>query len=368
MVDLDGIKIVPQPSVEVLNERQLLDYRSQREDCLEWLLVMGKNPDKADGYAHQTVKNRAYRMDMFYRWVWDHEGRYTATVTHEHADAWLRHLARQDQSNVHKSNCRKAAQMLFKWRRFEHGLGEWDPQLSFSTDDSASNPRDYLTRDERSKIREAALEYGSIPAYNALSPTARDRWKAYLAQRFEKPKSEVSPDDWNRANGWKIPSLVWASLDAGLRPIEVDRATVDWVDTDNNVFRIPKEESSKTTDNWITGLQDRTGDFLERWLQEREAYSLYDDTDALWLTRQGNTYQSSSLGYLLDRLCEIAGIQAENRDLSWYAIRHSTGTYMTREEDLAAAQSQLRHKNAETTMKYDQTPIEDRKNALDRMG
>jgi hypothetical protein len=41
---------------------------------------------------------------------------------------------------------------------------------------------------------------------------------------------------------------------------------------------------------------------------------------------------------------------------------------MTREEDLAAAQAQLRHKSPETTMKYDQTPVEDRKNALDRMG
>jgi hypothetical protein len=41
---------------------------------------------------------------------------------------------------------------------------------------------------------------------------------------------------------------------------------------------------------------------------------------------------------------------------------------MTREEDLAAAQAQLRHKSEETTMKYDQTPVEDRKNALERMG
>jgi integrase len=54
--------------------------------------------------------------------------------------------------------------------------------------------------------------------------------------------------------------------------------------------------------------------------------------------------------------------------MSWYAIRHSVGTYMTREEDLAAAQAQLRHKSPETTMKYDQTPVEDRQDALDRMG
>ena len=41
---------------------------------------------------------------------------------------------------------------------------------------------------------------------------------------------------------------------------------------------------------------------------------------------------------------------------------------MTRGEDLAAAQTQLRHKSPKTTMKYDQVPIEDRKDALDRIG
>jgi len=41
---------------------------------------------------------------------------------------------------------------------------------------------------------------------------------------------------------------------------------------------------------------------------------------------------------------------------------------MTREEDLAAAQAQLRHRSAATTMKYDNAPVEDRRDALDRMG
>nr|WP_233204264.1 hypothetical protein [Halegenticoccus soli] len=114
--------------------------------------------------------------------------------------------------------------MLFKWREHQHGLDEWKPQISFATRDKTTAPRDYLTREERTAIREAALEYGTVPAYANLSPSERDRWKAYLAQRFEKPKSKVSPEDWEKANGWKIPSLVWVSLDADLRPIEVERA------------------------------------------------------------------------------------------------------------------------------------------------
>lgn len=367
MSRVDELTLVPEPTEQRLNKRQLLDYRAQRKQCLTWLLSIGKSPDTAEGYAFQTVDNRAYRMDRFYRWVWEQENGYTTAVTHTHADDWLYHLAQLDTSNAHKDNCRKALQMLFKWHEYESGMDPWEPALSFATADSTTAPRDYLTASERRQVREAALEYGTIPAYSDLSPHERSRWKAYLAQRFEKPKSEVTPADWDRANGWKIPSLVWVSLDAGLRPIEVERATTSWVDTDNSVLRIPKEDSAKNVANWIVSLQDRTAEILDRWLRERETRPVYDETTALWLTREANPYQSASLRYLLTRLCDIAGIDPADRSLSWYAIRHSTGTYMTREEDLAATQVQLRHKSPETTMKYDQVPIEDRQDALNRI-
>jgi len=368
MANLDGITLVPEPSAEYLNQRQRLDYESVREDCLSWLLVFGIKPKKGEGYAFETVKARAHRMDAFYRYVWESIGGYTADLTHEHADSWMRELAQQDKTNAHKANCQKAVQMLFKWRQHEHGLDEWEPAISFSDSSGASKPRDYLTRDERKMVREAALEYGSIPGYNDLSPEGRDRWKAHLAQRFEKSKEDVSPEDWDRANGWKIPSLVCTGLDAGLRPIEVERAVVSWVDVQNGVLRIPKEESSKNTENWVVGLQDRTAEMLARWIEERKTYEKYDGEDTLWLTRESNPYSSQSLGYLIKRLCDEVGISTDNRKLTWYSIRHSVGTYMTREEDLAAAQTQLRHKSEMTTMKYDQTPVEDRKDALDRMG
>jgi integrase len=85
------------------------------------------------------------------------------------------------------------------------------------------------------------------------------------------------------------------------------------------------------------------------------------------LTREANPYGSSALRQVLRRLCDTAGIDYEHRQMSFYALRHSTGTYMTREEGLAAAQTQLRHTSEQTTMKYDQVPVEDRQNALDRM-
>lgn len=363
----EDIPITTEPSEEYLNERQRVDYLEHREDFLEWLYVFGKDPKRAEGYSAATVKTTAYKTDATLRWLWEREG-YTTDLTHSHADSFVRELAGTDYSNSHKAKCVKALKRYSKWCVHVKGAEEWEPPITFSDSEVDVQPRDYLTKEERSKVREAALEYGSIPSYTAVTPEERSQWKAYLAQRFGKPVSEVSVEDWNRANGWKIPSMVWASLDAGLRPVEVERATVKWVDTENGVLRIPKEESSKNTEHWVVGLRDQTAQSLARWMEERPNYPEYAETDALWLTRQGNPYQSHSLRYVLHQLCEIAEISTEHRSLSWYAIRHSVGTYMSREDGLAAAQAQLRHKSSRTTMRYDQAPVEDRKRALEKMG
>lgn len=52
------------------------------------------------------------------------------------------------------------------------------------------------------------------------------------------------------------------SLDAGLRPVKVERAKTYWVDVPNRVLRIPKDESSKNTENWIVSIQERTAEML----------------------------------------------------------------------------------------------------------
>lgn len=366
--DIDDLPVVPDPTQARLTERQLVDYEAHRTRLVKWMLYLGKDPDAAQGYAFETVRRRCYNTDIFYRWVWDHEDEYTTQVTHDHADTYARELAYEDVSATHKTNVVKALKMLYRWRAYEFGDDEWDPDITFGQSDSPSQPRDFLTREERQQIREAALEYGSVPHYNSLTASQRREWKRHLSCRFRKPMAEISRAEFDRANGFKIPSLVWTSLDAGLRPTEVERARVSWVDTDNAVLRIPADDAAKSTDNWTVSLQRRTALMLEKWLSERDLYEKYDDTDRLWLTRESNPYQSTSLKYLLRNLCEDAGIPVTGRQMTWYAIRHSVGTYMAREEGLAAAQAQLRHQSVQTTMKYDQAPVEDRRDALDRMG
>ena len=359
------VALVPEANEQYLNSKQRIDYENHRQSFIEWLLAFGKDPDAVEGYTEDTVYRTAYRCGKFDRFAW--EDGYVVPLTHNHADAYMKELAVSEYSGSHRSNTQDALKRYFKWRHHEFGENLWDPQYTFSKDTNV-HPRDFLTVEERRRIRRAALEYGSIPDYPSLSPKQRRRWKRHIAQVLRKPKSEVVPADWDQVNGWKFTSMVWTSLDTGLRPAEVGRARVSWVDTDNEVLRIPVTDSTKNRDNWLVSLSERTAEALDRWLTERENYDRYEGTDALWLTREGNPYRPQSLRRLLIRLCEIADIETKHRRMSWYAIRHSVGTYMTREEDLAAAKAQLRHKSVQTTMKYDATPVKDRREALDRMG
>ena len=278
------------------------------------------------------------------------------------------YLAVSDKSQTVKGKAQESLQRFPKRLHHERGYDEWEFEYSFDGSGGNHQPQDFLTREERRAIRQAALNEGNIPAHDTLTANERNGWKLYIANALGKDYDDVTADDREEVNGWEITSLVWVSLDAGLRPVEVRNAVTDWVDTRNGVLRIPKEDSSKNQGNWTVSLTDRTATALSRWLEEREMYGRCDGVDTLWLTSRGNPHGSKSLRRLLHRLCDSAGIETANRKMSWYTIRHSVGTYMTKERDLAAAKAQLRHKNPMTTMKYDQVPVGDRRDALDRMG
>lgn len=366
----DGITVATEDTEQRLNEKQLHQYKNWHETFIEWCLAEGKNPQKRNGFAKSTVKRTAARTDAFMRFVWDQGGGYTLQVTHDHADAYIQSILEADHSysNGHKSNTQKSLKRLFKWLN-DRGQGDlWEPTLSFSTYATSTAPKEFLTINERQKIREATLEYGSIPGYNDLSPQERDRWKAHLAKRFGKSKEDVVPTDWKKANGYKFVSLVWVSLDTGLRPAEVEKASTEWVDLANKRLVIPAKDSVKNDGIWRVSLRDDTTKMLAKWLDERECYEKYEDTDLLWLTRERNPYQTNSLKSLLERLCDKAGISTKHRNMSWYAIRHSVGTHLSNKKNLKYAKSQLRHNSQYTTMQYDQAPEDRRRDALNEMG
>lgn len=351
-----------------LNTRELEMYREHRRNLLTWMLNKGRTPEMNVGYAEETVENRSYRLDMFYRWVWDVEDRYTENITISHANALMKYLQPQSYSQAYKAAYQKSIHTLFRWQRHELGKDvDWKPTLHFydSTLPSSVEP---LTHDERQALREVVLDHESVPHYNFLSPKQRDRWKSYLAQRFQKPKPEVAKKDFERANSWKWPSLIWASLDAGLRPKEVGRAKVSWVDTKKALLRIPPEDAVKNNKHWNVGLKQRTATPLENWIEERETYEKYDDSELLWLTKYSNPYGSKALNRRFRRLCDEARIDRRNRKLVWYSIRHSVGREMVKELGVGGAAAQLRHKSMNSTLRYIRPSAEERQDTLDNMG
>ena len=117
MSDVSDLPLVTKPSESYLNQRQLLEYRSEREECLRWLLAFGKNPDKDEGYSETTIDQLTHQFGSFYRWVWEQERQYTTKVTPDHADAYMKEIAYGDTTNGHKSTVMKCLKRLFKYRR-----------------------------------------------------------------------------------------------------------------------------------------------------------------------------------------------------------------------------------------------------------
>ena len=77
------VPLVTDLSWEQLNERQRVNYREHRRKLLKWLHDLGKSPDKGEGYAEDTIYNRGYRLDVFYRW--EQEGSYPTAITTDYA-------------------------------------------------------------------------------------------------------------------------------------------------------------------------------------------------------------------------------------------------------------------------------------------
>lgn len=79
--------------------------------------------------------------------------------------------------------------------------------------------------------------------------------------------------------------MIAVTLDTGLRPIEVGRAKVSWVNLEDNELNIPEDESTKNEAHWNCAIKSRTAKALKRWLDERGSMDKYEGRDELWLTQ-----------------------------------------------------------------------------------
>jgi hypothetical protein len=50
-----GIRVIGEPTGAELTERQISDYRTHREKFIKWILNLGKDPERGEGYAETTA-------------------------------------------------------------------------------------------------------------------------------------------------------------------------------------------------------------------------------------------------------------------------------------------------------------------------
>lgn len=361
--------IVSGPTNEALEPYAPLyqeNYRGFKQDFIKWLLRTGKDTTTGEGYATDTARATHYRIDHAYRWKWEGIEEPTTTFSPEDADAMMDVLKRTTKPPSELAKYQKALKRLFKYKNDTQDAGyEWDPD--HISDKTESLSHHYFEKHELGRLYSAAIKNSSFKSYHnkGMSSAERDRLKAHLAQRLGKPKSDVTAEDFKEANSWKMPSLLATTFDAGLRPIEVKRARMDWIDFRNEKLVIPKEESSKGEETWEVGLASRTVRALKSWKDERASMEKYHGRDEIWLTKYGNPYSSGPLNRYLNDLIEEANIQERNRDLTWYSIRRGVATIWADEEGIHHAKEQLRHKEIETTERYVNSSGNDRAKQAD---
>lgn len=338
-----------------LGQRQQAVFEEKLERFRQYLASEGKNPLKEIGYAEKSIGTRESRVLQVIQWIWEQDG-VTTEITTDQADNAIKALAtddfrRRDTERYAEGSKRKISNALFNWFQFKGS--DWEPKISFN-DEPAENGADPFRKDEVTALWEASLTYKSIPKYNNLSPDERDRWRAYLAQELGKPKTDVSPADWEQVNtSWKTPSLIATEKAAGWRPALIERMKIHWYDPDAGTITIPAEQAVKNDSEWEQRLPEKAIDPLERWIEQRANIEKYDESDYMWLNRKGNPYNSKTLNDLLDGLVEEAQINEGGRNISWYSFRHTLGTYTyEKHKSLTIVAETLRQNSEASAARY----------------
>jgi hypothetical protein len=362
-----------------LSPRELQMFEDWRIDFTRWTYDRGRKPYRRKGYAYSSMRDIINRVERFCEWLYigDEVGKknqdddfdldefiaensgeeFTVEFTSGQLDRYWYHL----QQNGNKLDSQRKTVLSARLVLRHRGI-DWDIPNSeefyedLNREEGDPGFRDYYRDYELRDLRSSSLRLGSVPKRDTLNEDEIIEWAALLAQRLEKPKHELDDSDWE-AESWKIPSLVYASCDVGFRPCEIHASRIQWFDTkkeDDAYLRIPREEDAKEGKrNRECKFSSEAARVLNYWKEERKTLPEYEDTDAIWLNKDGNPYQASSLRDLMIRLQKEAGIDVENRENGWYMVRRGVGTdIINKGGDITLLMRQLRINRVDTAQRY----------------
>ena len=335
-----------------------------------YLYERGKEPKKNVGYAPSSIRPIARRVIQATQHTCN-EDTSAIQLTVDDADQFIRALNEdtvltQDGTPYAEGSKRKFVSALDAYFRFQGT--EWESEITFN-DNSTNSGADPFTRTEGEKLFKASIEYKSPPTYKNVSPEERDRWNAELAQYLNKPKAKVGPKDWSELQqSWKFPSLVSVSRDCASRAGWIEGLETNQVELKAGKIITPPKKAIKNNSWWDNELSDRSITCLENWFEQRANRPKYDNSDHVWLNREGNPYSSHNLNRLLRNLMHEAGIKPNGRILSWHSVRHSTGSYLyNQHKDLAIVAEVLRQNSLEAAKRYAHPLPETKKEAVEAL-
>lgn len=356
-------------SVDTLNYHQQKIFAENWNDLVDLLRTKGKQPDENIGLAESNIRPTARRLFQVFEFAW--EDQFVLQITPKIADDFIEGLkddsiTRNDGYSYTSTSKRKFSNAIETY--FGIKETEWTPSKKF-VDELPELASDPLDQKERELLFTTSLEYRKPPTYSNLSTSERERWKRYISQLEGIPLDEVTREDWERLKrSWKVPAMISTSLDAGWRAAFFDRWLVDWVDLKKGEIHIPGHAAVKNEKSWDQVLSQRSLTILEHWLKERALLEKYDNSDHLFLNRNGNPYNSSSLNNLLTNLIDEADIPTKGRKLTWHSVRHSTGMYVyDNTQDLAMVAEILRQTSLESAKRYAHPTPESRRDTVESL-
>lgn len=366
----DDVPLISKQSIAQLNHQQQVLFGQHWRDFVTFLRNEGKDPNRQIGYAASNVRPTARRVLQVFQHQWDtQETPIVIELSTDHADKFIWSLdndeVRKNNNDSYQENSK--AEFVKSLRAYFDFLGvDWTPDIQFNKTEPADNS-DPFDLEERERLFTASLEYQSPPNYGNVTPEERDRWQRHLSQRLDIPVSEIGPDEWDELRrSWKYPSIISISLDGGLRAALIGRLLISHLHLEKGYIDVPPEISVKNDLSWEIELSSRSVNCLKRWLEQRQNKAKYDESEHVWLNRNGNPYNSANLNTLLDNLVEHAGIEPAGRKLTWHSIRHSTGMYIyDQERDLAIVADMLRHASIESARRYAHPTPEARQDVLE---
>jgi integrase len=349
---------------EMVSRRTAEQLDQELSEFYDYLLREG-HLRRDTGLSESTAENELRRVDQSMRWAWCHLEFRAPRFGVEQLDAVVEalddDLISKDGEPYAESAKRKQTNALQKYAEFE-SFG-WTPPVKFR--DEATDGPDHLEREEMKSLRVVVMEFTRVGEGTLDTEEQLEQARADLAQRIGKKKSEITDERiFEARQTWKYVAMIKLALDIGPRPALVERMETGWLQLQTGEIHVPPSQAVKNDIPWDCALQRDTVLALRKWLAEREERELYDGRDALFLTREGNRYQSSSLNPVFRDLLDAAGIEAGNRQLTWTSIRHGLGTKIAKKGALTEASQQLRHASLESTMTYVHPTAEDIRECL----